>query len=168
MSNSKEQPRTHKTHIHTSPFITGVFLAVVRVRDHRLNPLHFACLNCGQVGKLRHSLRPRRVSKLLSLNHRRGFVGGHKRGCVCVLVVLCISADPTPGSRRSGPPFYSCLCFVLFRLHHNRQRLTQNQWNLFLFVINSLRAVGRPQKVLSCGERTVLSSFCENTCALSL
>ena len=64
MSNSKEQPRTHKTHIHTSPFITGVFWAVVRVRDHRLNPLHFACLNCGQVGKLRHSLRPRRVSKL--------------------------------------------------------------------------------------------------------
>ena len=50
--------------------------------------------------------------------------------------------------RRANPPFYSCLCFVLFRLHHNRQRLTQNQWNLFLFVINSLRAVGRPQKVL--------------------
>ena len=70
-------------------------MAVVRVRDHRLNPLHFACLNRGQVGKLRHLLRPRRVSKLLSLNHRRGFVGGYKRGCVCVLVVLCISADTT-------------------------------------------------------------------------
>ena len=103
MSNSKEQPRTHKTHIHTSPFITGVFLAVMRVRDHRLNPLHFVCLNRGQVGKLRHLLRPRRVSKLLSLNHRRGFVGGYKRGCVCVLVVLCISADTVSVCLHSVP-----------------------------------------------------------------
>ena len=79
-----------------------------------------------------------------------------------------ISQVPGGVLRRANPPFYSCLCFVLFRLHHNRQRLTQNQWNLFLFVINSLRAVGRPQKVLICGERTVLSSFYENTCALSL